>query len=162
LNALEESDYFDWGQDALYKQEIGVGECAGVILDLIGAIINDALQKIDVATDILLSGGHPTDALYNAYSANVIGAKALLLSEDIKCNTQIKILSDFNEHFIESGKFLFDGDFQSFVLSIKKEKASIAFAKYYLKETKHFLEKVIKYREHEKEHKQVIGNYYKA
>ena len=161
IETLKPKDFFDWGQDDLYKQEIGVGECAGVILDLVGTIIQDAKDKVEQAHYILSQNGHPTDALYNAYSANVVAAKALLLNEDIKCNTQIKILEDFQEHLIDSGKFSFDKDFKSYVLGMKNETASVEKAKAYIQDTDHFINAVIAYRT-AKEDKKVVSNYYKA
>ncbi|MEM9259082.1 MAG: nitrite/sulfite reductase, partial [Bacteroidota bacterium] len=42
-------EFYDWGQDHEYRQEIGVGECAGVSIDVIGAILNDASNKVIAA-----------------------------------------------------------------------------------------------------------------
>jgi len=162
ITNLNPTDFFDWGQNNQYQQEIGVGECAGVILDLVGTIIKDAEEKIDKAHSILKQKGHPTDALYYAYSANVIGAKALLLSEDLKCNTQIKILDDFQTHFVDTGKFPFNGSFKSYVLKIKNEKANTALALAYIESSKDFINKVVKYRTDRLSKKQVVSNYYKA
>ena len=33
--SLQQSDFYDWGQDHTYQQAIGVGECAGVTLDVV-------------------------------------------------------------------------------------------------------------------------------
>ena len=46
ISTLGETDFFDWGEDHQYKQEIGVGECAGVILDVVGSILSGAYEKI--------------------------------------------------------------------------------------------------------------------
>jgi sulfite reductase (ferredoxin) len=162
INNLKPADFFDWGQNDQYQQEIGVGECAGVILDLVGTIIKDAEEKIDKAKWILDQNGHPTDSLYYAYSANVIAAKALLLSEDVKCNTQIKILDDFQTHFIDTNKFPLEGDFKSYVLKIKNEKANRKLALEYIESSRKFLQNVIEYRSNILSKKQVVSNYYKA
>jgi len=165
IETLTGTDLFDWGQDHKYKQEIGVGECAGVILDVVGTIIKDALNRLDGAAEEF-ENNHLAESCYYSYSSFVIGAKAMLLSDDIKCNTQIGIIKDFEEHFIATGKFEFDGDFTDLVLGIKKNIPTKAFAEKYMNDAKAFLEKVIKYREqiisNGQEDKKVIESYYKA
>ena len=49
IDSLEETDFFDWGQDNQYVQQIGVGECAGVSLDVVGTIISEANHKVKLA-----------------------------------------------------------------------------------------------------------------
>ncbi|MEM8523213.1 MAG: nitrite/sulfite reductase [Bacteroidota bacterium] len=166
IESLEGSDFFDWGQDHEYRQEIGVGECAGVMLDVIGTIIQDASDKITFAKEALAEGIF-ADAIYHAYSAFVVGAKALLLSEDVKCNTHKKILSDFQTHFIETGNFALVSNFPEHVLRINKNEPSEAFAKQYIAETATFIQKVIATRTAQLESangvdKEVVADYYKA
>ncbi|MEM6396083.1 MAG: nitrite reductase [Bacteroidota bacterium] len=96
---LTDLDFQDWGMDEEYKQEVGVGECAGVSLDLVSTILQDAQEKVEAAR-MSLGGQAWSDALYHSYSAMVIGAKALLLADDRKCNTQKGILKDFDEHLL--------------------------------------------------------------
>jgi len=168
IEELEGADFFDWGQDHEYKQEIGVGECAGVTLDVVGTIISDAYEKVSLAKEAYEEGVF-ADSIYHSYTAMVIGAKALLLSEDVKCNTHRKILDDFQEHFIATGNFAFDADidFPTFVLRMKKNEPTEAFAKTYMADAEAFVKKVIKLREAQlaetgEEDKLVIGSYYKA
>lgn len=162
---LAETDFFDWGQDRQYQQQIGVGECAGVVLDVVGTILQDANDKIAWANEALAANAQ-ADAIYHAYSAFVVAAKALLLSEDVKCNTQIKILQDFQLHFIESGKFAWISDFLSHVLRMKQHKASQSFAETYIADAKAFVAKTVLFREEqlhtEVEDKAVVVDYYKA
>ena len=40
------------------------------------------------------------DSIYHSYTGFIVGAKALLLSKDIKCNTHQGILEDFQEHYV--------------------------------------------------------------
>ncbi|MEM6877936.1 MAG: HEPN domain-containing protein [Bacteroidota bacterium] len=96
---LTDLDFQDWGEQEEYKQEIGVGECAGVSLDLVSTILQDAEDKIEAAR-LSLGAQAWSDAIYHAYAAMVIGAKALLLANDRKCNTQKGILKDFDEHLL--------------------------------------------------------------
>ncbi|MEL6123525.1 MAG: nitrite/sulfite reductase [Bacteroidota bacterium] len=46
VSQISEQEQMDWGQDHLYQQEIGVGECAGVILDMVGVILKIASEEI--------------------------------------------------------------------------------------------------------------------
>jgi len=165
IEQLSGTDLFDWGQDHEYKQEIGVGECAGVILDVVGTIIKDAKDRLDSA-EVDFKKGHYPEAAYYSYSAFVIGAKALLLADDIKCNTQVGILNDFQETFVESGRFSFDGNFKETVLNLKNNIPTSDFVQEFMKDAKSFLEQVISFRENSlsdgKKDKEVIESYYKA
>lgn len=155
---ITEEEFFDWGQDHEYRQEIGVGECAGVSLDVVGAILNDARNKV-IAAGTSAEAAAWADAGYHAYAAMVTAAKALLLAEDHKCNTHIKILHDFQEHFGE--RFPEFASFPDSVLRIKREEAQPAFIEAYRERAGAFVAKAIKTREQQLG-KVVVGDYYKA
>ncbi len=165
ISNLDGTDYFDWEQDHQYKQEIGVGECAGVILDVVGTIIKDASEKLEHAKEGFNAGVY-ADCIYYAYATYVVSAKALLLSEDIKCNTQAGIIKDFKEQMVDTSKFAFEGDFSEAVLRINKNEPSKEFAQKYIDDAEEFLKHVIKHREaslkQNGKDKQVIDSYYKA
>lgn len=166
LDSLGETDFFDWGQNQQYEQEIGVGECAGVSLDVVGTIINDARQKIESAKEAC-EEKNLAAAVYHAYTAFVIGAKALLLSKDVKCNTHIGILESFQETYMQDGEFPLSGDFPSYVLRLNEQQPDPAFAGQYLEDADNFVSTVIRIREDQLQasagaDKLVIGNYYKA
>ena len=164
---LANSDFFDWEQSAQYKQQIGVGECAGVTLDVIGTVISEATEKLEAAKEGLDSGAF-ADAIYNTYSSLVIGAKAALLSIDIECNTQAKIISDFDHHLVAAGQFELKGSFENTVYQINKQKPSKDFANDYFNSGKNFLDKLIDFRtrqigeNREQASKIVVDDYYKA
>jgi len=138
VDDIAEDIYFDWGKSAHFTPEIGVGECAGVMVDVIGSIITDANEKHD-ASKQALKAEQWADAIYNSYNAFVVGAKALLLSEDIKCNTQINILKDFNKHFVKTGKTHFNDDFVAYVLRLKNNEPDKIFAEKYYYDAAEFL-----------------------
>lgn len=156
---------FDWGQDEKYVQEIGVGECAGVAFDMIGAIINDSRERSEWAA-IALADGRWSDALYHAYSSQVIGAKALLLAKDVKCNTHKSILSDFEKSYTEAGDFPTIDSLSTQVLAINKEEPSEKFANEYVAKAADFFQKVLAKRKEQladaKSDKLVVGQYYNA
>ena len=167
VSEVDPDEYKDWGQEEEYIQEIGVGECAGVSVDVIGAIVKDAEEKASFAVEALDSA-HPADAIYRAYSVFIVGAKALLLSEDVKCNTQINILEDFNTHFVDTNRVSVGGNFTEYVLRIKNNEPTDVFAKQYVRDALAFIElvKVVRQQQVEQDKKQidklVIENYYKA
>ncbi|HLF34747.1 MAG TPA: hypothetical protein VI583_10930 [Cyclobacteriaceae bacterium] len=160
-------DFIDWGHEQIYVQEIGVGECASLILDVVGTIIGEAVEKLDLAKEGLAEKIY-ADSIYNSYNAFVIGAKAVLLSQEIQCNTQAGIIRDFNEKLVKGGLFPLGQDFEETVLEINKNVPSSGFAEEYLKKADHFLGLVREYRENQlkrdkdQETKTVVANYYKA
>ncbi|MTB53191.1 nitrite/sulfite reductase [Lewinella sp. W8] len=155
---ITDEEFYDWGQDHEYLQEIGVGECAGVSLDVIGAILNDASNKV-IAAGTSLKAEAWADAGYHAYSAMITAAKALLLAEDHKCNTHIKILTDFEEHF--GDRFPEFSPFAQRVLRLKKQDPQPEFMRTYLEDARAFVSRAIKTREQQLD-KVVVGEYYKA
>lgn len=164
-NLLTE-DYFDWGQDEAYRQEIGVGECAGVTLDVIGTILGEAQVKYKLA-EAAIGAEAFADGIYHAYTSMVVGAKALLLAKDVSCNTQKGILRDFQEHYIVSDEFpALTDDFEAYVLEMKEKPPTPEFATAYLKKSGSFGKRVIAVREEQLraagQDKLVVDNYYKA
>ncbi len=164
--SLAKEDYMDWGKTEDFVPEIGVGECASVMLDVIGTIIEEAQERHDWAKEGLEQAAL-ADSIYNSYSSFVIGAKALLLSDDIKCNTQIGILESFEEHFGNHEFFRLEGGFKAFVLRMKSQQPESEFAETYFKDASAFLERVRLFREIQlkasgSEEKLVISDFYKA
>ncbi len=157
--------FFDWGQEKEYRRAIGVGECAGVAYDMVYAILNDAGERLQWARESL-SENRWADSIYHSYSSMVIGAKALLLSKDIKCNTQRKILDDFDAYFVEKGEFYFEKGFAVTVLEMNQHAPSEGFGKAYFKEAKNFFDKMMESREKQlvatETDKLVVENYYSA
>jgi sulfite reductase (ferredoxin) len=153
-------DYIDWGHESEFVPEVGVGECAGIILDLVGTVINEAKEKLSWAIEGIEEEAW-ADSIYNSYSAMVIGAKALLLSADIKCNTQAKIISDFAENFTKEKGFPIDIDFPATVYQINENEASDEFAKSYFQQANTFVNAVENFRK-DQLNKEVVTNYYKA
>lgn len=86
--------------------------------DMVSAILKEAEQKLLDAREELAKNGF-AEAVYYAYTGFVTGAKALLLTKDVECNTQIKILQDFDRVFVASGELDWEGGFEDTVLSLK-------------------------------------------
>lgn len=163
---LQAADFMDWGQDHQYQQQIGVGECAGVMLDVVSTIIGDANEKVELAKGALEEQLY-ADGIYHAYTAFVIGAKALLLSIDVKCNTHRSILNDFQEHYVKTGAYSFGTSFPEWVLRMKQEEPDSEFATQYIGQAEDFIEAVQRTRSAQVQaeggaDKLVVDNYYKA
>lgn len=162
-----QDDYVDWGHEETYVQEIGVGECAGIILDVIGTVIKESEEKLFWAKEGLAENAF-ADAIYNSYSSMVIAAKALLLSIDKQCNTQAGIIRDFNEQFYKTGLIALPTDAEQYILQINKQEPSAAFAQQFFNDAESFLQKIKAYREQQiaanklEADKKIIDSYYKA
>jgi sulfite reductase (ferredoxin) len=145
---LVDSDFIDWGSEDKYATAVGVGECAGVVIDLIATLLFDSKEKIGNAKEVLAEG-KLSDAIYYSYSSIVNTAKALLTAEGKKTNTHNKIITDFNEVFVASGKIDLGTDFEEFIYQINQNEASQEFATQYLKDAEKFYTLVDQYRQKE-------------
>ena len=145
LETLQAEDYVDWGQEEKFATAIGVGECAGVMIDLVATLILEAEEKI-TASEECLANNKWADGIYNAYSAQVHTAKALLLQRGVQCNTQHGILKDFDTHFTEKGIYS-SASFKTDVMRMNDFPPSENFANEYLTQAKAFVEFAKVFRE---------------
>lgn len=145
-STLLPEEYIDWGHTEQFKTEIGVGECAGVMIDLVATLLYEVEEKIDWAESAYADGLY-SDSIYHSYSAMVNAAKALLLGKSVPTNTQHGIINDFDKFFVETNEIKVDGTFKDAVLKINKEEPSKEFAERFLKESKAFLAQAKAYRE---------------
>ena len=146
LETLQAEDYIDWGQQEKYSTAIGVGECAGVMIDLVATLILEAEEKI-TASEESFSEAKWADGIYNAYSAQVHTAKALLLQQGVQCNTQHGILKDFDAHFTDKGLYTSNESFKTAVMRMNEVSPSREFAAEYLEGAKEFIEFAKAFRE---------------
>lgn len=147
LKTVQDSDYIDWDHSEQYVTEVGVGECAGVMIDLVATTLDEAADKINWAREAIETERW-SDAIYHAYSVFITGAKAGLMSKDIPTNTQHGIVSDFDKHFAgEDGFHAEEGTFKQLVFSINKNEPTAAFAQDFLAEAENFLTALKTYRE---------------
>ena len=54
VSNLTQDDFIDWGTDEEYEKAIGVGECAGVVIDLIATLFLESEEKIENAKQHLM------------------------------------------------------------------------------------------------------------
>ena len=148
VDDLTADDFIDWGNSERYEKAIGVGECAGVVIDLIATLLFESEEKIQNAQD-MFDAEKWSASIYHAYSSMVNSAKAMLTSENTKVNTHVSIIKDFDEKFVTDGRITVAGGFEHMVLQLNKQEPSKAFAESYLKDAKLFLETVAKFRQQE-------------
>ncbi|WP_435261793.1 HEPN domain-containing protein [Tenacibaculum sp. nBUS_03] len=147
---LNEDDFIDWGHDKNYVKAIGVGECAGVVIDLIATLLFESEEKLENATEAFKQKQW-SDSIYHAYSAIVNTAKALLTSEGKKTNTQAGIIRNFDEVFVETKKIKLSTTFSDLVYQINKNQPTETFANKYLQEAKAFYKTIDAFRKVEVE-----------
>ena len=128
--AVIEADYIDWGNEGKFKTAIGVGECAGVMIDLVATLLLDADEKLKLAA-VSYSNGAWGDSIYHSYAATIHAAKALLIENKVHCNTHIGILTDFDKHLGATFGFTETDNFQGYVTRINTTPPSESFATKY-------------------------------
>ncbi len=145
---LTQDDFIDWGEEEKYVKEIGIGECAGVVIDLIATLFFESEEKIENAKTSFNDGVY-SGAIYLAYQSLVNSAKALLLAENKKTNTHAGIVSQFDEVFVETGKISLGASFADLIYQINKNAPTKDFAVNYIDSANKFLAAVRAFREEE-------------
>jgi len=156
LSTIQDDDYRDWDHDEMFKTEIGVGECASVLVDLVATTITEGQEKLNLAKENFESGIW-ADAIYHAYNVLITGAKGLLMTKEVNTNTQYGIINDFQTNFGQEFKYeipaeyiLADSEetpFRSLAFSINKFEPTEAFATYFIGTAEKFLNFVRNTRE---------------
>ena len=153
LTTLVEDDFLDWGHSEQFATEIGVGECASVIIDLVATLLFETKEKLDWAENAFTEKRW-ADSIYHSYSVFISGAKALLLDKSVSSNTQSSVITKFDENFVATGEFEINGSlsgaegksFSDAVLQINKNEPSEEFATEYLKKAQDFFQKAAAFR----------------
>ena len=146
LTSLTDDDFRDWGHQETYVTAIGVGECAGVIIDLVATLLFESEEKLGWARETFVEQRY-ADSIYHSYSVLISAAKALLLDKGVNSSTQIGVIRDFSTHYGTEFDFGSFGAFEDFVLQINKNEPSIEFASAYLEQAGDFLNQVKMKRE---------------
>lgn len=145
-STLKDSDYIDWGADEKFQTAIGVGECAGVIIDLVQTLFFEAEEKLSWSSEALENKQYG-DSIYYSYAAFIHAAKGLLLDQQVHVNTHHTLIGDFDKYFTETEIFKLNGSFKELVLQINKQDASKDFAEHYFSQAQKFYNQVRQYRE---------------
>jgi len=145
VSNLSQEDFIDWGEEEKYLKQIGIGECAGVVIDLIATLFLESEEKIENANQAFGNGVY-SGAIYYAYQSLVNTAKAMLLADKKKTNTHASIISQFDEVFVTSKKIDIGISFSELIYQINKYAPTKEFAEIYIKNSTKFLQKVRAYR----------------
>lgn len=138
-------DFIDWEHTEAYKPAIGIGECASVMIDLVATLLFEAEERIDWAREALEAGEY-ADSIYHSYTGFVNSAKALLVSEGLKTNTQAGIIRDFDAAFVETKKIELPGSFHDLVYQMNQQEPSKEFATYYFQQSELFNQQMKDFR----------------
>ncbi len=144
-NNLEDSDFIDWGHENAYKKQIGIGECAGVLIDLVSTLLLESEEKFEAAK-AAIKLGQWADGIYHSYTAMVNTAKAALISEGHKTNTQVGIVRDFDKQLVDTGIIPLTQKLADTIYQINEYPPSEFFANTYLAEAIAIYKKVDSYR----------------
>ncbi|MBT8292408.1 MAG: HEPN domain-containing protein [Eudoraea sp.] len=148
IENLAPEDYLDWGSNKRYQKAIGIGECAGVVIDLIATLLFESEEKIHNAKEAITEEKWAA-SIYYSYSSMVNTAKALLTAEKTKTNTHNSIIKDFDTYFVANSRIELNCSFEDLVLQLNKNEPEESFAKNYLANAEEFLNKVEAYRKQE-------------
>jgi sulfite reductase (ferredoxin) len=140
---LVPSDFIDWGAEEQFEMAVGVGECAGVVIDLIATLLLESEEKLQNSVESLALSQY-SDSIYYAYLSMVNTAKALLLTEDVKTNTHVGIIADFETTF--ASKIELETPFSEYIYQIQKNKPTKEFAEKYIADAHLFYKKADQYR----------------
>ncbi len=142
---VADEELIDWGNEDAYQKAVGVGECAGVVIDLIATLLVETEEKIDTA-ELTLDAGQLADAAYHAYNAMIYTAKALLISIEAKTNSHHSIIEGFDKEFVQTGKIDLGSSFAEIALQIAVQVPTYSFVSNYVRKAKELLLKAKGYR----------------
>lgn len=137
VDQLTDDDFIDWGVKEKYEKAIGIGECAGVTIDLVQTLLFDAQEAFEWAQEAQLENRF-SDAVYHAYNARIKAAKAILTRSDAKINSHASIIDAFDREYPQYAQKT-GRTYKEEVLRIQKEKPSPAFSKNYVEQTQPLL-----------------------
>ncbi|MFD0862779.1 nitrite reductase [Sungkyunkwania multivorans] len=151
IENLTEDDFIDWGHNKPYIKAVGIGECAGVMIDLVATLLFESEEKLENAHRTMVEKQW-SDSIYHSYTSLVNTAKALLTAEGKNTNTHASIVKGFDEVFIAKGAISLDTSFEELVYRINKNEPSENFAKDYLDAAIAFYKKADAFRKQEVSH----------
>jgi sulfite reductase (ferredoxin) len=95
--------YRDWGQDTEFSlKDIGVGECAGQLVEMVEVQLGESDRDIFEA-NLLLEKGRHEEALARVYDATLKAMAALLTTQGAQPDGPMRTLELFQERCIQPG-----------------------------------------------------------
>lgn len=145
-----DADFIDWGNEEEYVKAVGVGECAGVMIDLVATLLLEAREKLADGEEKILEGRW-SDGIYHTYASLVNAAKAILVADGHKTNSYAQIVEQFDTEFTSTGKIQLEDSFSDIVYQIQQNEPSEAFAKAYYAQAEKVYHAISDYRAKEVE-----------
>ena len=145
---LTEEDQVDWGNEDAYKVAVGVGECAGVVIDLVATLLLEAREKLELSEEAFKEKRW-SDSIYHTYAGMVNAAKAILLSEGKSTNSYANIIALFDETFTATNKIELTKTFAEITFQIQNNEPTEIFARRYYEDAVEVFEAISAYREKE-------------
>ena len=145
---LTENEFYDWGSDEKFETTIGVGECAGVIIDLVQTLFYEAEEKLAFSSEAFDNNQYG-DSIYYSYAAFIHAAKGLLLNASVHVNTHHTLINDFDKTFVDTQYIILSTSFKDLILQINKNEPTEQFAQTYFKQATSFVEAVKNFRQKE-------------
>ena len=96
--------YIDNRQSWEYKKSVGVGECAGEVVDQAEFLLSDA-DRLNFEATIALEAGQAGEASAKALEAQNKAADALLFTKGLWLSDKYDRVEEFKKHFYDSGVF---------------------------------------------------------
>jgi sulfite reductase (ferredoxin) len=145
ITEVTQDDLIDWGNEDQYKTLIGVGECAGSLVDMVTIVLDETREKLEKA-DVAYRKQDWVNAIYYSYNVYINAGKAFLLSKDLTCNTHISVLNNFEKYLADNTDFEYQGNFKENVMEINQNAPDKSFAFVYFVEAQAFYLRVLEYR----------------
>lgn len=135
---LKPADFIDWGNDEIYQKAIGIGECAGVTIDLVQTLLFDAKEANENSL-VALKEKRFSDAIYHAYNGRIRAAKAALTKTPAKINSHASIIENFDQYYPDF--FMdFPKNFKESNSEIQYQHPTESFAVYFSDQSCHILD----------------------
>jgi sulfite reductase (ferredoxin) len=132
----------------VYEKAIGVGECAGVTIDLVKTLLFDAEEQLEKGKEALVAGAW-ANSIYFSYAGRIRAAKALLTTRAAKINSHHSIIDAFETHF-PTYQGLDAKPFGEITRLLNSTSPSEAFANKYYAEAEHVLNWIKQFRNAQK------------
>lgn len=139
--AVVGDEYLDWGQENKFSLNVGVGECAGVVIDLSDAITYEINERIASAQETLDLKRY-ADAIYHSYTIFINVGKLFLLKNGEQYNSQAQII-ETTEKLIQAKEVELTKSFTETVFQLREQKANETFAKTYYQDAIQFYNELI-------------------
>jgi len=96
--------YIDNRQSWEYKKSVGVGECAGEVVDQAEFLLSDA-DRLNFEATIALEAGRADEASQKSLEAQNKAADALLFTKGLWLSEKYDRVGEFKKHFYDTGVF---------------------------------------------------------